>query len=168
MHLTQQRGDRVPLVPRFKRAALVVVGAFFSLPLGGMVKTCQQKWTLELRSPRGIAAVAYAKNMPQACFFDAAGCPRRGRMRGRISKFNRLIRKFFPVNDNSLSSSKLAWYVSMAFPSSVTASPRYLPPGEGLERAIVDPTESARSAARKVEDDPKRRHSYQASNREPP
>ena len=27
MPLTQQRGDRVPLFPRFKRAAMVVVGA---------------------------------------------------------------------------------------------------------------------------------------------
>ena len=44
-----------------------------SLPLGEKAKNCQQQWTTGLRSPRGIAAVAYAKNMPLACFLNAAG-----------------------------------------------------------------------------------------------
>ena len=44
-----------------------------SLPLGENVKNCQRQWTTGLRSPRGIAAVAYAKNMPPACFLNAAG-----------------------------------------------------------------------------------------------
>ena len=42
-------------------------------PLGETGKNLSAKWTTELRSPRGIAAVAYAKNMPPACFLNAAG-----------------------------------------------------------------------------------------------
>ena len=62
---------RAPLVDR--RWSFRLKAASLSLPLGEKVKNCQQQWTTGLRSPRGIAAVAYAKNMPPACFLNAAG-----------------------------------------------------------------------------------------------
>ena len=80
VRLTLQRGVRVPPVSALQARSPGDRGSLCnytrpntSLPLGEKAKNCQQQWTTGLRSPRGIAAVAYAKNMPPACFLNAAG-----------------------------------------------------------------------------------------------
>ena len=57
------------------------------------------------------------------------------RMRGRVSKFSRWIQRHFLVKYSRLVfsfPSELVWSFWVAFPSSVTAAPCHLPPGEGL------------------------------------
>ena len=86
-----------------QRARAVGGRWLFSPSPGGRDENLSAKWTAELRSPRGIADlhakslaalgcapkcacgrdVSYAKNMPPACFLNAAGCLRRRRMRAR-------------------------------------------------------------------------------------
>ena len=129
------------------------------------MKTCRQNWTTELRSPRGVADlrakslaalscapkcacgrdVAYAKNMPPACFLNAAGCP--SGHTGEDEGSPRAETFFYR-------------YPAPRDPSS-GASRHLLPAGEGLR--LRQPTTSARSAALQAEDDPNRRHPYKAS-----
>ena len=141
-----QGGDSSP-VSALRRAPLVVVIASAitpspSLPLGEKEKNCQQQWTAGLRSPRGIAAVAYAKNMPPACFLNAAGwrgaaVTDEGKGIGpqiihSEATFSQKLKLVFDFP------SELAWSFWVAFPSSApVCALGHLPPRGRLSCGVI-------------------------------